>query len=581
MAEKQGRLAQLLQQEYKSKGFFSGAASAGGKRIREILDLRNTLFSGSGIGSIIGRKIFGKGYSATTDSSMASKISTSPSSFSGESVDILISIKKDTRISAKNSMVLPSMARDMNLTRQNIAKLVRLQGGSAASRADMFFKRAGERETSYESEFKNKPSLIQPKGGEDDSKSSFSDKFSKILSLAFKGALAAVGFTLTVMSGVLSDILSAIKNIYELVKKFSFPDNLKLPPVLPSSPGGGTSNAPRGGIPTPGTSTPGSSTPGTEQKGSGQPKKPTYGGGRGRPKISSRGGGAGSLTISGSLQSKLEKVLSSPKAKSKLGEILTKRFAMAGVSSLLSGPLAPILTFLSLAFTAYELNSLLDEALTESTSPTNLNEQQKQMGNLIYDRFREAGFSHEQAVAAVANAQAESSLNPNERNQSRSPSGKEEDSVGLFQMNRMGGLGVNEKTMQPYSVEQLKDPEFNIQLAIDAAKKSKAFRNASSVEEATSAFVRDVERPFDKEGAIRKRTQIALDMQGTSLGSRVNGISTEVADANRASARGEVIVNSPVSTNVQNNNNVQGGGGVASTFNDQFNELLKLSMLNS
>jgi hypothetical protein len=61
----------------------------------------------------------------------------------------------------------------------------------------------------------------------------------------------------------------------------------------------------------------------------------------------------------------------------------------------------------------------------------------------------------------------------------------------------------------------------------------------------------------------------------------VNGISTEVADASRVLSKGEVIVNSPVNTNVQNNNNVQGGGGVASTFNDQFNELLKLSMLNS
>jgi hypothetical protein len=37
------------------------------------------------------------------------------------------------------------------------------------------------------------------------------------------------------------------------------------------------------------------------------------------------------------------------------------------------------------------------------------------------------------------------------------------------------------------------------------------------------------------------------------------------------------IVNAPTNNNIQNNNNVQ-GGNVADTFNNQFNELLKLSM---
>jgi hypothetical protein len=154
---KQRRLTEILQNEYKTKGVLSGAAAATGKRLREIVDIRNLLFSGGGIGSVIGKKIFGKGYTATPSSdvsNIASKISTpSTGTFSKESVDILVSIKSDTRISAKNSSVLPGMARDMNLIRQNISKLLKIQGGSPSYKADMFFKKSSEREKEYESRF--------------------------------------------------------------------------------------------------------------------------------------------------------------------------------------------------------------------------------------------------------------------------------------------------------------------------------------------------------------------------------------------------------------------------------------------
>jgi hypothetical protein len=44
------------------------------------------------------------------------------------------------------------MARDMNVMRQNIVKLVKLSGGQASTRADMFFMKASERERAYESQ---------------------------------------------------------------------------------------------------------------------------------------------------------------------------------------------------------------------------------------------------------------------------------------------------------------------------------------------------------------------------------------------------------------------------------------------
>ena len=51
-----GRLAKILEQEYKTKGLVGGVASAGGKRLKEMFDIRNVLFSGGGIGSQIGKK---------------------------------------------------------------------------------------------------------------------------------------------------------------------------------------------------------------------------------------------------------------------------------------------------------------------------------------------------------------------------------------------------------------------------------------------------------------------------------------------------------------------------------------------
>ena len=62
-------------------------------------------------------------------------------------------------IIAKNSMSLPGMARDMNVLRQNIVKLVKLKGGETSrfgGKADAFFKTSKEREESLEAEMASK-----------------------------------------------------------------------------------------------------------------------------------------------------------------------------------------------------------------------------------------------------------------------------------------------------------------------------------------------------------------------------------------------------------------------------------------
>lgn len=142
--------ADILKQEYKSKGLVGGLASGTGKKTLELIDIRNALFGGSGVGSIVGRKLLGKGYSATAD-----RGDKSPSSLSS-SENALSDIRDNSIISAKNSMALPLISNQINIMQKNIAKLVKLQGGTPSQKADAFFSSAKIRESAYEASLKKK-----------------------------------------------------------------------------------------------------------------------------------------------------------------------------------------------------------------------------------------------------------------------------------------------------------------------------------------------------------------------------------------------------------------------------------------
>jgi hypothetical protein len=148
------RLAEILKQEYQTKGIFAGAASALSKRSKEKMDIRNSLFGGSGLGSIIGRKVFGKGYSAI--SSDKSKVSNVSEAISSGSNTILQEVSISSKITAKNTLAMPAMARDMFLMKENMVKLVRLQGETPREKAGDFFSRQSAREAAFENKF-NRP----------------------------------------------------------------------------------------------------------------------------------------------------------------------------------------------------------------------------------------------------------------------------------------------------------------------------------------------------------------------------------------------------------------------------------------
>lgn len=152
MAVKKSRLAEIYKAE-KARG--GGVASTLGKRALEKFDPRQFFNQDSFLAAVL-PSLF-KAYKVDTKTTSPKSITPSlmPTNVgSVEVVNELNVIKTDMKINAKNSMVLPAIARDMNLMRQNIAKLVKVQGEKPAYKADMFFKRASERESEYESKFK-------------------------------------------------------------------------------------------------------------------------------------------------------------------------------------------------------------------------------------------------------------------------------------------------------------------------------------------------------------------------------------------------------------------------------------------
>ncbi len=115
----------------------------------------------------------------------------------------------------------------------------------------------------------------------------------------------------------------------------------------------------------------------------------------------------------------------------------------------------------------------------------------------IVTAFQNAGLGKFQQATGLANAIAELNLNPNAH------AAVGEDSWGLFQLNRNGGLGKG------HNPDELVDPDRNIAIVLAEAMKFKEFTLAGSLDQAVSAFVRDVERPSDIPGQVAHRLAIA------------------------------------------------------------------------
>ena len=204
----------VYKQELKSKGILNSLGSAAFKRTKERLDPRNMLFGGSGMLAASGQKIFGKGYQSL-DKTPGKKLSES-GTFNGEiKSEVLNSLLASSQnqeaqlsIIAKNTMNGNAMARDMNVMRQNIMKLVTMGGGKASRGSDMFFRDAAAREKTYESQFGKEKTKTSPTPVNKPGESNDGNK-------GIIGALLGIGSTIaSAVTGALGSIPSLLSSIF-------------------------------------------------------------------------------------------------------------------------------------------------------------------------------------------------------------------------------------------------------------------------------------------------------------------------------------------------------------------------------
>jgi len=139
------RLAEIYKQEKKSGGNLGGAIT---KRLGEKIDPRQMLDASGVIATMFPGL---KPYSATKQKTPSSTSSMpSISSGSGE----LSLMAEATKITAKNTLAMPAMARDMHLVKQNIIKLVKSSGGKPQTKSGDFFNRQQARESAFEGKMK-------------------------------------------------------------------------------------------------------------------------------------------------------------------------------------------------------------------------------------------------------------------------------------------------------------------------------------------------------------------------------------------------------------------------------------------
>lgn len=125
-------------------------------------------------------------------------------------------IEKNTELFAKNSLYLPDIAREINISRNNIAKLTKFITGSAPTKADMYFSKSAEMEKLYESKINKdseskKVSKIAVKGKR---KSSFSW-------IKMFGLIGTVGVSYLLLDFIKNKETSLVKELSdELEEKF-------------------------------------------------------------------------------------------------------------------------------------------------------------------------------------------------------------------------------------------------------------------------------------------------------------------------------------------------------------------------
>jgi len=204
-------ISKYISQLESGKGFVSAAAAAGKSSVKSAKkqlskkEILENMFSGDDIFSAFIRGKLGvksKKTKGKTPTSLRESVDVG-----GISADGITFLK----MIAKNSIVLPGMARDMNVLRQNVVKLVKLKDKkSAVTKADDFFVGEEKRESILESGRKKQKTPIEEKTTTKE-ESGGSGLLGGILSFFSKGFIEAF------------KSLFSLKNIIGIFKKVFLP----------------------------------------------------------------------------------------------------------------------------------------------------------------------------------------------------------------------------------------------------------------------------------------------------------------------------------------------------------------------
>jgi hypothetical protein len=214
---KESRAAEIFRSQLKNQGILSSFATTAKERTKEKLDPRNWLLPKSGFSGAISEKIFGKGYKSGGMKDRTGTISDGSRYLVSSMNDVgtkLDDTNTNLKIIAKKSLVLPSIHQDTNIIRQNVSKIVKLMGGTATRKTDMYFLKSKEREEAYENQFNKENAKKQEPTKEEPTKES---KSGGILGKISNEIISSM------MNGIISSITSFFSPanlLKQLVTKF-------------------------------------------------------------------------------------------------------------------------------------------------------------------------------------------------------------------------------------------------------------------------------------------------------------------------------------------------------------------------
>jgi len=185
--------SRYLSEIQSGKGLIGAAAPAAKKGMKDLSKQfsRDEFIRGAFSGDDI-LSTFVRGKLGVDKKAKKEKDGTSPTKMGDETIGGGISQQglSFLKVIARSSLSIPGIARDMNVMRQNLQKLVKLRGGEASTGADAFFLKQAEREAALEAQTANKEKPAKDSG--DKEKATEGGFFSNIIKTFSTNFLASL-----------------------------------------------------------------------------------------------------------------------------------------------------------------------------------------------------------------------------------------------------------------------------------------------------------------------------------------------------------------------------------------------------